>query len=151
MHVVNFLNSLSEVSGFSTVLSALRVTDNLSGTMAMTHILHESQLKGVSINGPELPERAMVANNGLACTCSKGGDVDHRSSDQCDHARHQSRHLISRYRARGGEHHVVFCPPDQLIVIVMSAIIVVSFVSSSPFIYRMSQSQGTYLYLHVKK
>jgi hypothetical protein len=42
MRVVNFLNSLSEVSAHSAVLSALRVIDNLSWTKATTQILLES-------------------------------------------------------------------------------------------------------------
>jgi gag-polypeptide of LTR copia-type len=63
MPVVNFLNSLSEVSALSAVLSALRFIDNLSWTKATTQILLESELKGVNHNGPERPERAMVANN----------------------------------------------------------------------------------------
>jgi hypothetical protein len=48
MHVVNFLNSLSEVSALSSVLSALRVIDNLSWTKATTNILLESELKEAS-------------------------------------------------------------------------------------------------------
>jgi hypothetical protein len=47
MRVVNFLNSLSEVSSLSAVLSALRVIDNLSWTKATRKILIESELKGV--------------------------------------------------------------------------------------------------------
>jgi hypothetical protein len=50
-------------------LSALRVIDNLSWSKATTHILLESELRGVNNNGPELPERAMVANNGFTGTC----------------------------------------------------------------------------------
>jgi gag-polypeptide of LTR copia-type len=50
MRVVNFLNSLSEVSALSAVLSALRVIDNLSLTKATTQILLESELKGVVID-----------------------------------------------------------------------------------------------------
>jgi hypothetical protein len=65
MRVVNFLNSLSDVSALSAVLSALRVIDNLSWTKATTQILLESELKGVNNNVPERPERAMVANNGF--------------------------------------------------------------------------------------
>jgi gag-polypeptide of LTR copia-type len=57
MRVVNFLNSLSQVSALSAVLSALRVIDNLSWTKATTQILLESELKGVNNNGPERPER----------------------------------------------------------------------------------------------
>jgi gag-polypeptide of LTR copia-type len=43
MRVVNFLNSLSEVSALSAVLSALRVIDKLSWTKATTQILLESE------------------------------------------------------------------------------------------------------------
>jgi hypothetical protein len=64
MRVDNFLNSLSEVSTLSAILSALRVIDKLSWTKATTQILLEAELKGVNNNGPELPERAMVANDG---------------------------------------------------------------------------------------
>jgi hypothetical protein len=39
--VVNFLNSLSEVSALSAVFSALRVIGNLSWTKATTQILLE--------------------------------------------------------------------------------------------------------------
>jgi gag-polypeptide of LTR copia-type len=55
MRVVNFLNSLSEVSALSAVLSALRVIDSLSWTKATTQILLESELKGVNNNGLERP------------------------------------------------------------------------------------------------
>jgi hypothetical protein len=51
MRVVNFLNSLSEVSALSAVLSAHRVTDNLSWTKATTQILLVSELKGVKKMG----------------------------------------------------------------------------------------------------
>jgi gag-polypeptide of LTR copia-type len=47
MCVVNFLNSLFEVSALSAVLSELRVIHNLSWTKATTQILLESELKGV--------------------------------------------------------------------------------------------------------
>jgi hypothetical protein len=40
----------------------------LSCTKATTQILLESDLKGVNKNGPEHPERAMVANSGLTGT-----------------------------------------------------------------------------------
>jgi hypothetical protein len=52
MRLVNFLNSLSEVSALSAILSALRVIDNLSWTKTMTHTLLESEVKGVNNNGP---------------------------------------------------------------------------------------------------
>jgi hypothetical protein len=68
MRVVNFLNSLSEVSDLSAVLSALRVIENLSWTKAKTQILLESEMKGVNNNGPERPERAIVAKNGFIVT-----------------------------------------------------------------------------------
>jgi hypothetical protein len=45
MRVVNFLNSLSEVSALSAVLSALRVIDKLIWTKATTQILLESELR----------------------------------------------------------------------------------------------------------
>jgi hypothetical protein len=45
MRVVNFLNSLSEVSALSAVLSTLRVIDNLSWTKATTQILLESFMR----------------------------------------------------------------------------------------------------------
>jgi hypothetical protein len=63
MRVVNFLNSLSEISALSAVLSALRVIDNFSWTKATTQILLESELKGVNNNRPERLERAIVVNN----------------------------------------------------------------------------------------
>jgi hypothetical protein len=105
MRVVNFLNSLSEVSALSAVFSALRVIDNLSWTKATTQILLESELMGVNNNGPERPERAMVANNGFTGTCYTCGEVYHRSSDHIDSGRHQSRHSMRRYGGHGGGHH----------------------------------------------
>jgi gag-polypeptide of LTR copia-type len=105
MRVVNFLNSLSEVSALSAILSALRVIDNLSWTKATTQILLESELKGVNSNGPERPERAVVANNRFNGTCYTCGKVDHRSSDHIVHGRHQSRHPMRRYGGHGGVHH----------------------------------------------
>jgi gag-polypeptide of LTR copia-type len=45
MRVVNFLNSLSEVSALSAVLSTLRVIDNLRWTKATTQILLESFMR----------------------------------------------------------------------------------------------------------
>jgi hypothetical protein len=84
MRVVNFLNSLTEVSALSAVLSALRVMDNLSRAKATTQILLESELKGVSNNRSERPERAMVVNNGLSGTCDTCGEIGHRSSDHID-------------------------------------------------------------------
>jgi hypothetical protein len=63
MHVVNLLNSLSEVSALSVVLTALRVIDNISWTKATMQILPESELKGINNNGPERPERAILPNN----------------------------------------------------------------------------------------
>jgi Zinc knuckle len=107
MRVVNFLNSLSEVSALSAVLSALRVIDNLSWTKTTTQILLESELKSVNNNGPERPERAMVANNRFTGTCYTCGEVGHRSSDRIDRGRHQSRHPMRRYEGH------VFCCPDQ--------------------------------------
>jgi gag-polypeptide of LTR copia-type len=105
MRVVNFLNSLPEVSALSAVLSALRVIDNHSWTKATTQILIQSELKGVNNNGPERPERAMVANNGFTGICYTCGEVDHRSSDHIDRERHQSRHPMRRYGGHGGGHH----------------------------------------------
>jgi hypothetical protein len=105
MRVVNFLNSLSEVPALSAVMSALRVIDNLSWTKATTQILLESELKGVNNNGPERPERAMVANNGFTGTCYTCGEVGHRSSDHIDRGRHQSRHPMHRYGGDSGGHH----------------------------------------------
>jgi Zinc knuckle len=98
--VVNFLNSLSEVLALSAVLSALRVIDNLSWTKATTQILLESELNGINNNGPERPDRAMVANNGFTGTCYTCGEVGHRSSDHFNRGRHQSRHPMRHY---GGE------------------------------------------------
>jgi hypothetical protein len=72
VRVVNFLNSLSEVSALSSVLLALRVIDNLSWTKVTTQILLESELKGVSNNGLELPERFMIANNGFLLHLRRG-------------------------------------------------------------------------------
>jgi hypothetical protein len=84
MRVVNFLNSQSEVSATSAVLSPLRVIDNLSWTKATTLILLESELKGINNNGPELPERAMASNNRFPGTCYTCGEPGHRSSDHID-------------------------------------------------------------------
>jgi Zinc knuckle len=105
MRVVNFLNSLSEVSAVSVVLSALRVINNFCWTKATTQILLESELKGVNNNGPERPKRAMVANNGFTGTCYTCGEVGHRSSDHIDGGRHQSRHPMRLYGGHGGGHH----------------------------------------------
>jgi gag-polypeptide of LTR copia-type len=105
MRVVNFLNSLSEVSALSAVLSALRVLDNLSWTKATTQILLESELKGVNNNGPERPKRAMVANNRFTGICYTCREVGHRISDHIDRGRHQSRHPMRRYGRNGGVHH----------------------------------------------
>jgi Zinc knuckle len=105
MRVVNFLNSQSEVSGLSAVLPALRVIDNRSCTKATTQILLESELNGVNNNGPERPERAMVANNGFTGTCYTCGEVGHRSSDHIDRGRHHSRHPMRRYGGYGGGYH----------------------------------------------
>jgi hypothetical protein len=57
MCVVNFLNSLSEISALSVVLSALRVIYNHSCTKATKQIMLESKLRGVNNSGPERPER----------------------------------------------------------------------------------------------
>jgi gag-polypeptide of LTR copia-type len=105
MRVVNFLISLSEVSALSAVLSAFRVIDNLSWTKATMQILLESELKGVNNNGPERPERAMVANNEFTGICFTCGEVDHRSSDHIDRGHHQSCHPMRRYGGHGGGHH----------------------------------------------
>jgi hypothetical protein len=105
MRVVNFQNSLSEFSVLSADLSALRVIDNLSWTKATTQIRLESELKGVSNNGPERPERAMVANNGFTGTCYTYGEVGHGSLDHIDRGRHQSCHPMRRYGGHGGGHH----------------------------------------------
>jgi hypothetical protein len=104
MRVVNFLNSLSEVSALFAVLLELRVID-LRWTKAMTQILLESKQKGVINNGTERPERAMVANNGFTGTCYTCGEVGHRSSDHIDRGRHQSRHPMRRYEGHDGGHH----------------------------------------------
>jgi gag-polypeptide of LTR copia-type len=104
MRVVNFLNSLSEVSALSAVLSALRVIYNLSWTKAITQILLESELKGVNSNGSERPERAMLANNGFNGTCYTCGEVCHRSSDHIVRWLHQCRHPMRRYGGHGGGH-----------------------------------------------
>jgi gag-polypeptide of LTR copia-type len=105
MRVVNFLNSLSEVSALSGVLSALRFIDNLSWTKATTQILLEPELKGVNNNGPERPERAMVANIGFTGPCYTCGEVRHPSSDHIDRGGHQSRHHMRCYGGHGGGHH----------------------------------------------
>jgi hypothetical protein len=105
VRVVNFLNSLSEVSALSAVLSALRVIDNLCWTKATTQILLESELKGVNNNGPERPDRAMAANNGFTVTCYTCCEVGNRSSDHIDRGRHQSRHPMGRYGGHGGGKH----------------------------------------------
>jgi hypothetical protein len=105
MRVVNFLNSLSEVSALSTFLLAPRVIENLSWIKATTQILIESELKGVNNNGPELPERAMVANNGFTATWYTCDEVGHRSSDHIDRGRHQSLHPMRRYGGHSGGHH----------------------------------------------
>jgi Zinc knuckle len=105
MRVVNFLNSLSEVSALSAVLSALRFIDNLSWTMATTQTLLKSELKCVNNNGPERPKRAMVANNKFTGTCYTCGEVGHRISDHIDRGRHQSRHPMRRYGGHSGGHH----------------------------------------------
>jgi hypothetical protein len=105
MRVVNFLNSLSEVSALSAVISAYRFIDNFSWTKATTQIMFESELKGVNNNGPERPDRAMVVNNGFTGTCYTCGEVGHRSSDHIDRGHHQSRHPIRRYGAHGKGHH----------------------------------------------
>jgi hypothetical protein len=55
MRVVTYLNSLSEISALSAVLSALRATDELSWIKAMTQILLESDMKGVNKKGREYP------------------------------------------------------------------------------------------------
>jgi gag-polypeptide of LTR copia-type len=105
MRVFNFLNSLSEVSALSAVLSALRVIEILSWTKVTTQILLESELKGVNNNGPERPERAMLANNGFTGTCYTCGEAVHRSSDHIDRGRHQSLHTMRRYGGQVGGHH----------------------------------------------
>jgi gag-polypeptide of LTR copia-type len=105
MCVVNFLNSLFEISALSIVLSELRVIDNLSWTKATTQILLESALKGLNNNGPERPKRAMVANNGFIGTCYICGEVEHRSSNHIDRGRHQSRHPMRLYGAHHEGHH----------------------------------------------
>jgi hypothetical protein len=105
MRVVNFFNSLSDVSALSAVFSALRVIDNLGWAKATTQILLESELKSVNNNGPERPERAMVANNGFTGTCYTSDEVGHRSSNHIDRGRHQIRHPMRRYGGHGGGHH----------------------------------------------
>jgi gag-polypeptide of LTR copia-type len=115
MRVVNILNSLSEVSALSAVLSALRVIDSLSWTKATTQILLESELKGVNNNKPERLERAMVANNGFTGTCYTCGEVVYRSSDHIDRGRHQSRHPMRRYGGHGGGNHADSRQGDHLV------------------------------------
>jgi gag-polypeptide of LTR copia-type len=118
MRVINFLNSLSEISALSADLSALRVIDNHSKTKATTQILSESELQGVNNNGPERPERAMVANNGFTGTCYTCGEVGHRCSDLIDRGRHQRLHPMFRYGAHGGGHHTDRRQGDRRITIV---------------------------------
>jgi hypothetical protein len=113
LRVVNFLNSLSEVSALFAVLSALRVIDKVSCIKATTQILLESDLKGVNNNWPERPKRAMVANNGFTGTCYICGEVGHCSSDHIDRGRHQSRHPMGRYGEHGGRNHADSCQGDR--------------------------------------
>jgi hypothetical protein len=51
VRVANFLNSMSEVSALSAVLSALRFIENLSLTKATTQILLRSELRASIIMG----------------------------------------------------------------------------------------------------
>jgi gag-polypeptide of LTR copia-type/GAG-pre-integrase domain len=104
MRVVTFLNSLSEVSALSAVLSALRATDELSWIKATTQILLESDMKGVNNKGREYPERAMVVSTGFAGTFYTCGEAGHRSSDHLDQDRHHNRYP-TRHGARGAGNH----------------------------------------------
>jgi Zinc knuckle len=104
MRVVTFLNSLSKVSALSAVLSALRVTDELSWIKATTQILLESDMKGVNNKGREYPERAMVSSTGFAGTCYTCGEAGHRSSDHFNQGRHHNRYP-TRHGARGAGNH----------------------------------------------
>jgi hypothetical protein len=82
------------------------VSYSLSWTKATTQILLESELKGVNNNSPERPERperSTVANNEFTGICYTCGEVGHRSSNNIDRGRHQSRHPKRR----------LFCCPDQ--------------------------------------
>jgi hypothetical protein len=106
MRVVNFsTRCLSCQPYLPSCRSALPVIDNLSWTKATTQILLESELKGVKKNGPERPERAMVANNGFTGTCETCGEVGNRRSDHIYRGRYQSRHPMRRYGGNGGGHH----------------------------------------------
>jgi gag-polypeptide of LTR copia-type/Zinc knuckle len=104
MRVVTFLNSLSEVSALSAVLSALCATDELSWIKATTQILLESDMKGVNNKGREYPERAMVASTGFSGTCYTCGEAGHRSSDHFDQGRHHNCYP-TRHGARGAGNH----------------------------------------------
>jgi gag-polypeptide of LTR copia-type len=75
MRVVTFLNSLSQVSALSAVLSALRGTDKVSWMKATTQILLESDMKGANNKGREYPERAMVASTGFSGICYTCGEA----------------------------------------------------------------------------
>jgi hypothetical protein len=104
MRVVTFLNSLSEVSALSAVLSALRASDELSWIKAATQILLESDMKGVNNKGREYSERAMVVSTVFAGTCYTCGEGGHRSSDHFDQGRHHNRYP-TRHEARGAGNH----------------------------------------------
>jgi gag-polypeptide of LTR copia-type len=104
MRVVTFLNSLSEVSALSAVLSALRATNELSWIKATTQILLKSDIKGFNNKGREYPERAMVASTGFAGTCYTCREAGHRSSDHFDQGRHHNRYP-TRHGARGAGNH----------------------------------------------
>jgi hypothetical protein len=104
MRVVTFLNSLSEVSALSAVLSALRATDELSWIKATTQILLESDMKGVNNKGRGYPERAMVASTAFAGTCYTCGEAGHRIFDHFDKGRHHNRYP-TRHGARGAGNH----------------------------------------------
>jgi gag-polypeptide of LTR copia-type len=104
MRVVTFLNSLSEVSALSGVLSALRATDELSWIKATTQILLESDMKDINNKGRDYPERAMVVSTGFAGTCYTCGEAGHRSSGHSDQGLYQNRYP-TRHGARGAENH----------------------------------------------
>jgi hypothetical protein len=111
MRIVTFLNSLSEVSALSAVLSALRATDDLSWIRATTQILLESGMKGVNNKGLEYPRRGMVASTGFAGTCYTCGEAGYRSSDHFDQGRHHNRYP-TRHVARGAGNHADRCHGD---------------------------------------
>jgi gag-polypeptide of LTR copia-type len=104
MRVATFLDSLSEVSALSAVLSALRATDELSWVKATTQILLESDMKGVNNKGRKYPESAMIASTGFAGTCYTCGEAGRRSSDHFDQGRHHNRYPTRHGASDAGNH-----------------------------------------------